>query len=120
MFAFIAKLAVERKCARLEWTVLHWNKPSINFYNYVRLNGSVPQKKRAGLVNEFQNNPECKLFITTNADSTGLNLQSANTVINADLPWNPAVLEQRIAHAHRMGQKNPVQVYILVTEDTIE
>ena len=32
MFAFIAKLAVERKCARLEWTVLHWNKPSINFY----------------------------------------------------------------------------------------
>ena len=32
MFAFIAKLAVERKCGRLEWTVLHWNKPSINFY----------------------------------------------------------------------------------------
>ena len=32
MFAFIAKLAVERKCARLEWTVLHWNEPSINFY----------------------------------------------------------------------------------------
>jgi superfamily II DNA or RNA helicase len=88
--------------------------------HYVRLDGSVPQKKRAGLVNEFQNNPECKLFITTNAGSTGLNLQSANTVINVDLPWNPAVLEQRIARAHRMGQKNPVQVYILVTEDTIE
>ncbi len=56
----------------------------------------------------------------SNAGSTGLNLQAANTVINVDLPWNPAVLEQRIARAHRMGQKQPVQVYLLVTEDTIE
>ena len=62
----------------------------------------------------------CKLFITTNAGSTGLNLQAANTVINVDLPWNPAVLEQRIARAHRMGQKQPVQVFALVTEATIE
>jgi SNF2 family DNA or RNA helicase len=37
-------------------------------------------------------------------------------VINVDLPWNPAVLEQRIARAHRTGQKNPVQVYVLVTQ----
>jgi SNF2 family DNA or RNA helicase len=37
------------------------------------------------------------VFLTTNAGSTGLNLQAANTVINVDLPWNPAVLEQRIA-----------------------
>ncbi|MEZ6074665.1 MAG: helicase-related protein [Pirellulaceae bacterium] len=44
----------------------------------------------------------------------------ANTVINVDLPWNPAVLEQRIARAHRMGQKNPVHIYKLVTEETIE
>src|SRR5262249_4744932 len=64
--------------------------------------------------------PDCKLFITTNAGSTGLNLQAANTVINVDLPWNPAVLEQRIARAHRMGQTQPVQVYVLVTEDTLE
>lgn len=41
-------------------------------------------------------------------------------MINVDLPWNPAVLEQRIARAHRMGQKRPVNVYILVTEDTLE
>ncbi|MGM0366608.1 MAG: DEAD/DEAH box helicase [Actinomycetota bacterium] len=88
--------------------------------DYVRLDGSVPQKKRSQLVYQFQNNQNCKLFITTNAGSTGLNLQAANTVINVDLPWNPAVLEQRIARAHRMGQKNPVQVYTLVTEDTIE
>src|SRR6202008_1596969 len=88
--------------------------------SFVRLDGSVPQKLRQGLVHEFQSNPGCRLFLTTNAGSTGLNLQAANTVINVDLPWNPAVLEQRIARAHRMGQKNPVQVYLLVTEGTIE
>jgi superfamily II DNA or RNA helicase len=87
---------------------------------YVRLDGSVPQKKRQELVHEFQTNPDCKLFITTNAGSTGLNLQAANTVINIDLPWNPAVLEQRIGRAHRMGQTQPVQVYVLVTEETIK
>jgi superfamily II DNA/RNA helicase len=58
--------------------------------------------------------------LTTNAGSTGLNLQAANTVINVDLPWNPAVLEQRIARAHRMGQTQPVNVFVLVTEQTLE
>ena len=88
--------------------------------DFVRLDGSVPQKKRQQLVDQFQRDPTCRVFLTTNAGSTGLNLQAANTVINVDLPWNPAVLEQRIARAHRMGQKNPVQVYLLVTEGTIE
>jgi superfamily II DNA/RNA helicase len=71
-------------------------------------------------VHRFQNDPDCRLFLTTNAGSTGLNLQAANTVINVDLPWNPAVLEQRIARAYRMGQKRAVDVYILVTEQTLE
>ncbi len=88
--------------------------------DFVRLDGSVPQKKRLQLVNRFQNTPECRLFITTNAGSTGLNLQAANTVINVDLPWNPAVLEQRIARAHRMGQNRHVDVYLLVTTNTFE
>jgi len=87
---------------------------------YVRLDGSIPQKKRQQLVHAFQRDRDCRLFVTTNAGATGLNLQAANTVINVDLPWNPAVLEQRIARAHRMGQKRPVHVYVLVTEQTIE
>ena len=87
---------------------------------FVRLDGRVPQKKRQQLVHEFQTNPDCALFLTTNAGSVGLNLQAANTVINVDLPWNPAILEQRIGRAHRMGQKRPVQVFLLVTEDTLE
>jgi SNF2 family DNA or RNA helicase len=87
---------------------------------YVRLDGSIPQKKRQGLISHFQRNPDCKFFITTNAGATGLNLQAANTVINVDLPWNPAVLEQRISRVHRMGQKRPVQAFLLVTEETLE
>lgn len=86
----------------------------------VRLDGSVPQKKRQQLVHRFQNDGSCRLFITTNAGSTGLNLQSANTVINVDLPWNPAVLEQRISRTHRMGQKQHVDVYLLVSTNTFE
>ncbi|GAB6095259.1 DEAD/DEAH box helicase [Desulfatiferula olefinivorans] len=88
--------------------------------DYVRLDGSVPQKKRQELVYRFQNDPACRVFITTNAGSTGLNLQAANTIINVDLPWNPAILEQRIARAHRMGQTRPVHVFLLVTENTLE
>jgi superfamily II DNA or RNA helicase len=88
--------------------------------DFVRLDGSVPQKQRQELVERFQNDPQCRLFLTTNAGSTGLNLQAANTVINVDLPWNPAVLEQRIGRAHRMGQTEQVQVFILVTEQTLE
>ncbi len=106
-----------------EWTtMLNLIEPLLDGQklNYVRLDGSVPQMKRQGLMHRFQNDPACKLFITTNAGSTGLNLQAANTVINVDLPWNPAVLEQRISRAHRMGQKRPVQVFLLVTENTLE
>jgi len=106
-----------------EWTtMLNLIQPLLEKRNlsYVRLDGSVPQKKRQGLIHQFRRDPECRLFITTNAGSTGLNLQAANTVINVDLPWNPAVLEQRIGRAHRMGQKRPVQIFLLVTEDTLE
>jgi SNF2 family DNA or RNA helicase len=106
-----------------EWTTMldlveeHLDKRQ---YAYVRLDGGVPQKRRQQLVHRFQTQKDCRLFITTNAGSTGLNLQAANTVVNVDLPWNPAILEQRIGRAHRMGQTRPVQAFILVTENTLE
>ncbi len=87
---------------------------------FVRLDGSVNQKKRPAIVEEFQSDPDCRVLLMTNAGATGLNLQSANVVINCDLPWNPAILEQRIARAHRMGQKNPVHIYNMVSSGTIE
>ncbi len=106
-----------------EWTtMLNLIEPILEKHTlpFVRLDGSVPQKERQILLNQFRNDPDCKVFISTNAGATGLNLQAADTVINVDLPWNPAILEQRIARAHRMGQKKPVQVYLLVTENTLE
>jgi superfamily II DNA or RNA helicase len=106
-----------------EWTtMLDLIEPLLNKrrLRFVRLDGSVPQKQRQMLVHEFQTEADCRLFLTTNAGSTGLNLQAANTVINVELPWNPAVLEQRVGRAHRMGQTQSVQVFVLVTEETLE
>jgi superfamily II DNA/RNA helicase len=59
-------------------------------------------------------------FLATDAGGVGLNLQHANVVVNLDLPWNPAVLEQRIGRVHRLGQTQPVRVVNYVSEHTIE
>lgn len=87
---------------------------------YEYLHGGVPSAKRKDLMDNFMTNPDCRVFISTDAGSTGLNLQAASLVVNLDLPWNPAVLEQRIARIHRMGQKNNIQVINFVSVGTIE
>lgn len=87
---------------------------------YEYLNGSVPSKKRGELVENFTTLPESRVFISTDAGSTGLNLQVASILINLDLPWNPAVLEQRIARIYRLGQQNPIQIINLVSKESIE
>lgn len=88
--------------------------------DYEYLHGGVPSVKRKDLVNNFTDLPESRVFLSTDAGSTGLNLQAAATIINLDLPWNPAVLEQRIARIYRIGQKKNIQVINLVTPDSIE
>jgi hypothetical protein len=80
----------------------------------------VPSEKRPALVERFRSDPTCRVFLSTDAGSTGLNLQHASTLVNMDLPWNPAVLEQRIARIHRLGQTRPVQVINFVSKGTIE
>ncbi len=87
---------------------------------YTILHGGIPGKDRRGLLEKFRDDPECRVFLSTDAGGTGLNLQSADTVVNLEVPWNPAVLEQRIARVHRMGQHRPVQVFNLVTRNSIE
>lgn len=87
---------------------------------YVKLTGAVPSAKRGDLIQKFFDDPDCRVFLSTDAGGVGLNLQAASLVINLDLPWNPAVLEQRIARAHRHGQKSSVQVINLIAKDTIE
>nr|SIP56435.1 RNA polymerase-associated protein RapA [uncultured bacterium] len=87
---------------------------------YENLHGGVPSEKRKVLMENFTELPESRVFLSTDAGSTGLNLQVASVLINMDLPWNPAVLEQRIARIYRIGQKNNIQVINLVASRSIE
>lgn len=87
---------------------------------YVTLTGDVPSAKRGDLIQRFFDDPDCRIFFSTDAGGVGLNLQAASLVVNLDLPWNPAVLEQRIGRAHRHGQTRPVQVVNLIAQGTIE
>ena len=87
---------------------------------YEYLHGGVPSKARRDLISNFTDNPYSRVFLSTDAGSTGLNLQAGSIMINLDLPWNPAVLEQRIARIYRLGQERNVQVINLVAKGTIE
>ena len=82
--------------------------------------GTVPQAQRRHEIRRFKDDPGCRLFLSTDCGGLGLNLQAARVVINLDLPWNPAKLEQRIARAWRKHQTRPVSVINLVTEGSIE
>lgn len=82
--------------------------------------GTVPQQRRRAEINAFKSDPDCRVFLSTDSGAAGLNLQNASVVINCDLPWNPAKLEQRIARAWRKHQTRPVTVINLVSQNTIE
>ena len=88
---------------------------------YYYLDGSTKAMDRINLVNDFNNNDEVKVFlISLKAGGTGLNLTSANTVIHFDPWWNPSVENQASDRAHRIGQRNVVEVIKLITKGTIE
>jgi len=89
-------------------------------WSHVFFHGGVESAKRKELVDRFRNDPRCRVFLSTDAGGVGLNLQHASVVVNVDLPWNPAVLEQRIGRVHRLGQTRPVQVVSFVAKGTIE
>jgi superfamily II DNA or RNA helicase len=89
-------------------------------WDHVFFHGGVDSHQRGGLVDRFREDPRCRAFLSTDAGGVGLNLQHASVVINVDLPWNPAVLEQRIGRVHRLGQRRPVQVVNFVAQGTIE
>ncbi|KAG6366990.1 hypothetical protein INS49_001171 [Diaporthe citri] len=86
-----------------------------------RISGNVSQAERQAQIEEFNTNPECKVFIlTTRAGGQGINLASADTVILFDSDWNPQQDLQAQDRAHRIGQKRPVIVYRLATKGTVE
>ncbi|MEJ2208554.1 MAG: SNF2-related protein, partial [Anaerolineae bacterium] len=106
-----------------QWTkMLDLTEPGLERLKlgHVKLTGAVPTARRGALIERFFEDPDCKVFLSSDAGGVGLNLQAASLVINLDLPWNPAVLEQRIARAHRHGQPRPVQVVNLIAQGTIE
>lgn len=88
---------------------------------YAQLSGQVAIKNRDKLVKKFESEPDCQVFLSTEAGGAGLNLQVADTVINFELPWNPAKKNQRIGRIDRLGQlsKN-LTVINLITKNSIE
>ncbi|HLO45435.1 MAG TPA: DEAD/DEAH box helicase [Leadbetterella sp.] len=89
-------------------------------FGFEYLHGGIPSQKREKLLTNFKENPNSRIFLSTDTGGVGLNLQSASLVINLDIPWNPAVLEQRISRVYRLGQNRNVTVINLVSTGTIE
>mgnify|MGYP000326555570 CR=1 FL=1 len=87
---------------------------------YQYLHGGIPSIKRKDLLTNFREDKDCLVFLSTDAGGVGLNLQSASILINLDIPWNPAVLEQRIGRIHRLGQHKPVNIINFISKGTIE
>ncbi len=84
---------------------------------YFKLTGATKVEERVDLVDEFNNNNEIKVFlISLKAGGTGLNLTGADMVIHYDPWWNVSTENQATDRAYRIGQKNNVQVYKLITK----
>ena len=87
---------------------------------YYLLTGSTPKEKRVQLVEQFNQDDTPVFCISLKAGGTGLNLTAADIVIHYDPWWNLAVQNQATDRAHRIGQRNVVNVYKLVVKGTIE
>jgi SNF2 family DNA or RNA helicase len=87
---------------------------------YLSLTGDTPVRARGEVVQQFQAKAVPILLLSLKVGGVGLNLTAADTVIHLDPWWNPAVEAQATARAHRIGQDQPVFVYKLVVEGSIE
>lgn len=87
---------------------------------YAKLTGEIDPSRRQEEIDRFSDEKQCRVLLSSKVGEQGLDLEAANLVVNLDLPWNPAVLEQRVARAHRPGQEDTVQVMNIMTKNTIE
>lgn len=92
----------------------------LNYISFSYLDGSTPSKERGKLVEDFNKNSNSVFLISLKAGGTGLNLTSADIVIHFDPWWNPAVEDQASDRAHRIGQKNVVEVIKMISENSVE
>lgn len=83
--------------------------------------GEESQRRRTENLVDFHDDPAVRVLFATDAGGVGLNLQRASSCcVNLEVPWNPAVLEQRVGRIYRLGQSHPVEVYHLVSDGGIE
>jgi superfamily II DNA or RNA helicase len=88
---------------------------------FASLKGNMPVAKRQKMIDRFNTDPDCRVFCASLlAGGIGIDLTAASAVIHYDRWWNPAREEQATARVHRMGQKNVVQVFRLITKGTLE
>lgn len=89
--------------------------------NYIRIDGSTPSKERFRLVEDFQTKKKTRVAILSmKAAGVGLNLTRASTVIFTELTWTPGIISQCEDRAHRLGQKNSVNVIFLVAKNSVD
>jgi len=107
-----------------EWTTMTYlvgNVLSEMGIGFVEFSGKISTDKRQLLIDEFNQNPDCMVFLSSDAGGVGLNLQISDCLINMEVPWNPARLNQRIGRIHRIGQSSDkVNVINFVTKSSIE
>ena len=88
-------------------------------YGTLMIHGLV--ENRVDILDEFKNNPNAHILLSSEVGSEGLDMQFCNSMINFDLPWNPMVVEQRIGRIDRFGQKSPtVNIYNIIVADSIQ
>jgi len=94
---------------------------NLHGYTYVRLDGSVKVENRQKMVDKFNLNKKIFCFISsTRCGGIGINLTGADTVIFYDTDWNPSMDKQAQDRCHRIGQTKTVNIYRLITVNTIE
>src|SRR5262249_50990852 len=89
-------------------------------WGHVLFHGGLSAGKRRDTIDKFRDDPNCRVFLATDAGGVGLNLQFASVVFNMDIPWNPAVLEQRVGRVPRLRQSQPVRVVNFGSQGSIE
>ncbi len=94
---------------------------ALSRYGALQFHGKIPHQQRTSILDRFRDDPNCHvLLMSYGTGSVGLNLQFANYVFLFDRWWNPAVEDQAINRAHRLGQKHPVTVTRFLSSNTIE
>ena len=127
-YMLLEKMDVRNKEVKIiifsEWVKVHkliGRMLRDNNIGFVELNGKIPVKARGELIRKFETNPGYKIFLSTEAGGSGLNLQIADTLINFELPWNPAKKNQRIGRIDRLGQKSKnLTIINFITRNSIE